>query len=181
MKSNTYRVVLIKLGLILLLGLCVSGCWANLGSKPADTNATGPEPPEKSKKTTAIYHDFEDVLVPMELSVMKDKTVVVSTPGFRSGILALRGRVDSTALFNFFSNNMSKDNWNVVSKIKSPDNTIMVFQKTSRCAVITIRESQVYTYVEIGVAPTLTNGGQTSGSGYGGSGNSGMTQNTLTD
>ncbi|MBU0971420.1 MAG: hypothetical protein KKC20_12280 [Proteobacteria bacterium] len=181
MKSNTYVIRTIKFGLVLLLAACLSGCWANLGSDSAEKSAYSAETHEKSKKTTAIYHDFEDVLVPMELSVMKDKTVVVSTPGFRSGILALRGRVDSTALFNFFSNNMSKDNWNVVSKIKSPDNTIMVFQKTSRCAVITIRESQVYTYVEIGVAPTLTNGGQTSGSGYGGSGNSGMTQNTLTD
>ncbi|MCP4719941.1 MAG: hypothetical protein GY860_10840, partial [Desulfobacteraceae bacterium] len=90
----------------------------------------------------------------------KDKTVVVSTPGFRSGILALKGRVDSTSLFNFFSNNMLKDNWNVVSKIKSPGNTIMVFAKPSRCAVITIKESQINTFVEIGVAPTMGNAGE---------------------
>jgi hypothetical protein len=82
--------------------------------------------------------------------------VVVSTPGFRSGILALKGRVDPSSLYNFFSINMVKDNWNEVSKIKSPDITIMVFEKTSRCAVITIRDSQFYTYVEIGVAPTVS-------------------------
>jgi len=159
MKSNKYLMQALKLGLLFLLAMCISGCWANLGSAPAETGTSPAEAPEKSKKTTAIYHDFEDVLVPMELTVMKDKTVIVSTPGFRSGILALKGRVDSTSLFNFFSNNMLKDNWNVVSKIKSQGNTIMVFAKTSRCAVITIRESSVYTYVEIGVAPTLGNTG----------------------
>ncbi len=159
MKFNKYLMNALKLGLTLLLALTISGCWSNMGSKPAETGTTPAAAPEKSKKTTAVYHDFEDVLVPMELTVMKDKTVVVSTPGFRSGILALKGRVDSTSLFNFFSNNMLKDNWNVVSKIKSPGNTIMVFAKSSRCAVITIRESQLYTYVEIGVAPTLGNTG----------------------
>jgi len=159
MKFSKHLMVVAKLGTIFLLAMSITGCWANLGSAPAETGAPPAKASEKSKKTTAIYHDFEDVLVPMELTVMKDKTVVVSTPGFRSGILALKGRVDSTSLFNFFSNNMLKDNWNVVSKIKSQGNTIMVFAKTSRCAVITIRESQVYTFVEIGVAPTMGNTG----------------------
>ncbi len=87
--------------------------------------------------------------------MVKDRTVIVETPGFRSGILTLKGMVDITSLYNFFSNNMEKDNWQVVSKIKSPGTTIMVFQKTARCAVITIRDAQINTYVEIGVAPTL--------------------------
>jgi len=32
----------------------------------------------------------------------------------------------------------------------------MVFQKLSRTAVITIRDEQINTYVEVGVAPTVT-------------------------
>jgi len=134
----------------------VSGCsfsGFNSQSKPAPVEK---KDPEKTKKATAMYLDFEDVIVPMELDVVKDKTVILSTPGFKSGILTLKGRVDSNSLFNFFSNNMEKDNWEVLSKIKSPGTTIMVFKKTSRCAVITIRDESLYTYVAIGVAPTLT-------------------------
>jgi hypothetical protein len=160
MKSTEYLKSTLKLVLGLLLALGLSSCSLNTGSATPGTAAPSPaEIPEETKKTTAVYHDFEDVLVPMELKVMTDKTVVVSTPGFRSGILALKGRVDTSSLYNFFSTNMLKDNWNVVSKIKSPGNIIMVFAKTSRCAVITIRSSQVYTYVEIGVAPTVSNKG----------------------
>ena len=137
----------------------ISGCVFNTGSTTPQETTTPPPSAQSEKdapkKPTAIYHDFEDVLVPMELSVVKDRTVIVSTPGFRSGILTVKGRVESNSLYNFFSVNMEKDNWEVISRIKSPETTIMVYQKTSRCCVITIRDEQIYTYVEIGVAPTM--------------------------
>ena len=152
---------------IILTGLYTTGCANfNLGSTKPQETAPAPAAPESEeiKKPTAMYHDFEDVLVPMELSIVKDRTMIVSTPGFRSGILTLRGRVESNSLYNFFSNNMEKDNWQVLSRIKSPETTIMVYQKTARCAVITIRDEQLYTYVEISVAPTVGGGGMTKSS-----------------
>ncbi len=140
---------------ILILALFLSGCFG-LGSseKPEDVKPSDNQP--KSRKTTAVYYDFEDVLIPMELSVVKDRTVVIYTPGFTSGIITLKGRVERRSLFNFFNNNMQKDNWDVVSQIKSPGTTIMVFQKTAKTSVITIRDEQIYTYIEIGVAPTVS-------------------------
>jgi hypothetical protein len=143
---------------IVLLAFFISGCMGSTGSKKsADGQISGDQ--VKSQKTTAIYYDFEDVLIPMELSIVKNRTVVISTPGITSGILTLKGRVDRQSLFHFFNNNMQKDNWTIVSQIKSPGATIMVFQKPSRTSVITIREEQVYTYVEVGVAPTVLGGG----------------------
>lgn len=134
--------------------ISVSGCGLFKGSS-APEQAHSSSQPEVENKPVALYHDFEDVLVPEELTIIKDRTVVVSTPGFRSGILTLRGRVESNSLYNFFSVNMEKDNWEVISRIKAPEIIIMVFQKATRCAVISIREEHIYTYVEIGIAPTL--------------------------
>lgn len=133
----------------------MSGCAVNnpFAAKPQERTEQPVGP--KTKKTTAVYHDFEDVLVPLELSIDTDRTVIVSTPGFTSGILALKGRVDRRSLFNFFNSNMQKDNWSVISQIKSPGTMIMVFQKASRTSVITIRDEQIFTYVEVGVAPTV--------------------------
>lgn len=139
--------------LIFAAFISVSGCGYFQGAS-ASEQVQSPQP-EVEKKPVAVYHDFEDVLVPEELTIIKDRTVVVSTPGFRSGILALKGRVESNSLYNFFSMNMEKDNWEILSRIKAPEAIIMVFQKATRCAVITIREEQIYTYVEIGIAPTL--------------------------
>ncbi len=146
----------INLAIVVLLVLFISGCIPGMSSSTPEDGGSDVQP--KSRKTTAVYYDFEDVLVPMELSIVKDRTVVISTPGFTSGIITLKGRVERRSLFNFFSNNMQKDNWSVLSQIKSPGTTIMVFQKVSRTAVITIRDEQIYTYVAIGVAPTIAGG-----------------------
>ena len=70
-------------------------------------------------------------------------------------MITLKGRIERRSLFNFFSNNMQKDNWNILSQIKSPGTTIMVFQKAARISVITIRSEQYNTYVEVGVAPSV--------------------------
>lgn len=140
---------------IAALILFVSGCLGNKFSKKTETEQSSNVAP-KSRKVTAVYYDFEDILVPKELSIVKDRTVVISTPGFTSGILTLKGRIERRSLFNFFNNNMQKDNWNILSQIKSPGTAIMVFQKASRTAVIAIRDEQIYTYVEVGVAPIVT-------------------------
>ena len=146
-------------GAVLMLMFLVAGCAGSpFSSEPVEEKTEAAEP-AKSRKTTAVYYDFEDVLIPMELKVVKDRTVVVSTPGFTSGIITLKGRVERRSLFNFFSNNMQKDNWSVISQIKSPGTTIMVFQKTNRTCVITIRDEQINTWVEVGVAPTVTGDG----------------------
>jgi len=144
----------VNLAIAILLVLFISGCIPGMSSNKPEDGSSDVQP--KSRKTTAVYYDFEDVLVPMELAIVKDRTVVISTPGFTSGIITLKGRVERRSLFNFFSSNMQKDNWSVLSQIKSPGTTIMVFQKAARTAVITIRDEQIYTYIEIGVAPTLT-------------------------
>lgn len=157
MKSLKPYISFIVFCLGIAATLFISGCTLSTGSAAPQETAPPPaeEPAEEVKKPTAIYHDFEDVLVPMELAVVKGRTMIISTPGYRSGILTLKGRVESNSLYNFFSTNMEKDNWQALSRIKSPETTIMVYQKTSRCAVITIRDEQIYTYVEISVAPTM--------------------------
>lgn len=155
MRSGNVFSLFMNLVLVGLLSLFISGCFGNTNSAaPQDAASQGGG--AKSKKTTAVYHDFEDILIPLELSVVRNRTVIVSTPGFTSGILTLKGRVERQSLFNFFNNNMQRDNWSIISQIKSPGTTIMVWQKSSRTSVITIRDEQINTYVEIGVAPTVS-------------------------
>ncbi|MBU8912255.1 MAG: hypothetical protein KOO65_13380 [Desulfobacterales bacterium] len=156
MKEKCNIRSVINIVFVVLLAFFISGCFG-LGSSQKPEGKTSADQP-KSRKTTAVYYDFEDVLIPMELSIVKNRTVVILTPGFTSGLITLKGRVERQSLFNFFNNNMLKDNWNVISQIKSPGTTIMVFQKPSRTSVITIRDEQIYTYVEVGVAPTITGG-----------------------
>lgn len=179
--------------LILLTAAAISGCTNTFTTAPAETQpapatqttsqSTGAQAGETqstqpaTQKTTAVYYDFEDVLIPLELSIVQDRTVVVSTPGFTSGIIVLKGRVERRSLINFFNNNMQKDNWTIVSQIKSPGNSILVFEKASRCAVITIKNEQFNTWVEVGVAARMDEDAVLSG----GVKNSEYTESDLTE
>jgi hypothetical protein len=121
-------------------------------SQAVAASAASVSVPAESRKKNAVYYDFEDVLIPVDLTVIQDGSMIVSTPWFTSGILALRGRVDRRSLINFFNSNMQKDNWSIVSQITSPKNAILVFEKPSKSAVIYIKSEHIYTYVEVGVA-----------------------------
>jgi hypothetical protein len=161
---QTFRTVSVMVA-ALGCAMWLTGCTHIFSDKKtADTQAgpvvTAPvsAPDPESRKKTAVYYDFEDVLIPVELSVVQDKSMIVSTPGFTSGILMLRGRVDRRSLINFFNNNMRKDNWTMVSQIASPNMAILVFEKPMKSGVISIKSEHLYTYVEIGVAARINQG-----------------------
>jgi hypothetical protein len=101
---------------------------------------------------TTIYYDFDDVVVPRELKVRRDATFIFEAAGLKAGLLSLKGRVDATSLIEFFETNMKKDNWRLVSLIKTPS-TLMLYYKDSRISVIEIDEDSYYTYTRIWLAP----------------------------
>jgi hypothetical protein len=143
---------------IFLLVFSLSGCVGINNSRKATAKPEAASvQTQKASEPTAVYYDFEDILVPKELSIVNTKTMVISTPEFASGVLTLQGRVEKNSLFTFFMNNMMKDNWTIESSIKSPGVTILVFKKATRCAVITFQDTQFNnTSVQIGVAPVIS-------------------------
>jgi len=152
MKIIKFKILILA---IFLFIFTLSGC---VGITNPRTNTAKPSTvtAPKAEEPTALYYDFEDVLVPKELEIVNNKTMVVSTPEFASGVVTLQGRVEKNSLFTFFMNNMMKDNWTIESSIKSPGVTILVFKKATRCAVITFQDAQFNnTIVQIGVAPVI--------------------------
>ncbi|UCD91566.1 MAG: hypothetical protein JSW04_15885 [Desulfobacterales bacterium] len=132
--------------------LLLVGC-GGVRSKPSESAI---ESVKEKQDTATYYHEFEDILLPKELKIDNRSTYVVQAPGFLTGVLALKGRVDRNSLIVFFKNNMEKDNWRSMGSFKSPrTSTILLFQKENRWCVININEKEFYTYVEIGVAPNL--------------------------
>jgi len=131
----------------------VSGCSA---FKTQKSSSTSEVVVKKDKGDAPLYYDFGDILIPSELKVDKKSSYIVQSPGFLTGILALKGNVERNSLIAFFENNMAKDNWRAITLFKSPrTSTIMLFQKENRWCVININENSYSTYVEIGVAPAI--------------------------
>ena len=152
-KVRSRQTVLLAIGMLTLFFFIVSGCSALKSSKSSSTQEYAVK---KNKESSPLYYDFGDVLIPNELKVDKKSSYIVQSPGFLTGILALKGDVERNSLIAFFQNNMAKDNWREISLFKSPrTSTIILFQKENRWCVISINEKDLNTYVEIGVAPTV--------------------------
>ena len=149
------RVWLIVLGLAIAMIFSSGGC-SSLTKK--NNQATAPSAKSDSG-VPARYYDFGDVLVPKELKVDKKSSFIYQTDGFSAGVLVLKGRIETSSLISFFENNMTKDNWHMISSFKS-ERTMLLFQKAHRWCVMAITDESFYTYVEIWVAPT-TEGIQT--------------------
>ena len=158
--QRSWRLIGIGMAVVVLvIGGCAGSGIKGGESAPSAKKDTGPVP---------LYYDFGDVLVPSELKVDKDSSFVFRTPGFSAGVLAMKGRVEINSLIDFFNNNMSKDNWKLVSYFKSR-RTLMLFNKDNRWCAINITEGDFNTYTEIWVSPTTmeTGSGMESGAGSG--------------
>lgn len=142
----------VRIGWFALLAavlLTAAGCSAVSKDKKTES-----PPPPKSEKTAPVYFDFDDVLIPGEMTIDRDESFVYQTTGFTVGILALKGRVEVTSLIVFFEKNMPRDNWRRVSQFKSPLRTMMLFQKQDKWCVVEISESTYNTFAKVWVAPT---------------------------
>jgi hypothetical protein len=153
MKCNKKGLTSLTLitGLLIAMLLIFAGCAGLFNS--LGVSSTSSEQSEEA--SIPLYRDFEDVAIPRELKEDKKNTYVIESAGYRSGILALKGRVERNSLIHFFKDNMSKDNWKAITSFKTPKRAIMLFQKQNRWCMISITEKEINTYIEIGVVPTI--------------------------
>jgi len=145
---------LIGISALLFILSVVVGCAKPMSSSTTMEEAE-PAAMEPDDTPTPLYYDFDDVLVPSELKVDRQRSFVYHTDEFTAGVLVLTGRVELNSLIRFFDSNMAKDNWRLLSSFKSP-RTILFFTKANRSCIINITEQRFNTEVEIWVAPTTT-------------------------
>lgn len=136
------------LGLVAVFAL--AGCTTIKNTTRSNTARTSAPP---QTKTTSIYRDFGDVLIPGQLKEEPKESFVIQTPGMTAGVMALKGGVSPEALVAFFQSNMAKDNWRAITSFRSK-RTMMIYQKDNRWCVINITPKDFSTHVEIWVAPT---------------------------
>ncbi|MEF2146496.1 MAG: hypothetical protein V3573_13710 [Desulfovibrionaceae bacterium] len=85
------------------------------------------------------YYDFDDILVPRELSPIDDEKYVFDDPRFLAGFRIFTGRVIAEDVFNFFVNNMTKDNWTKKFSLKA-EKSVLAFEKANKSCTIQIED-----------------------------------------
>ena len=106
-------------------------------------------PSSAAKQPSARYFDFNDVLIPGNLT--KDLKESFITNGH--GRIVLSGRVESESLAQFFITSMYTDGWTALNQYKYQGSIKLFFKKSERIATILIAENPLGTRVEIWVIP----------------------------
>jgi hypothetical protein len=112
----------------------------------------GPAKPESAPKRLPDVREFEDVLIPREMDIDKSSSAIYRREGMSAGLLRLAGRVETTSLMRYFQNNMANEGWRLISQFRSPQ-SLMLFQKGNRMAVIAIEDGDLETFADVWVVP----------------------------
>ena len=105
-----------------------------------------------SPQPLPVYYDFEDISIPPELTLDKERSFIYETSKFKTGILVFKGRIDVSSLVAFFQENMKKNNWVFINSFKYKG-YILNFQKEDKSCLITLYDRVFNTIVEVRVGP----------------------------
>ncbi len=106
------------------------------------------------KASTGRYYDFDDIQVPTQLKLDKEKSILFKVGTFKAGLLTFSDNLEVESLINWFVETMAKDNWTLKSSFKYPK-VALFFAKQGKTCVIHITEHTFSTVVEIWVAPAI--------------------------
>lgn len=129
--------------MLLVLIVFAAGC----ATKSTGTEPTG-EDTQSQPSATAYqetydnpnyYYDFNDILVPRELEPIDEEKYVFDDPRFLAGFRIFSGRVVAEDVFNFFVNNMAKDNWRKKFSLKA-EKSVLAFEKSNKSCTIQIED-----------------------------------------
>ena len=110
----------------------------------------GPAKPDPGRLPD--QREFDDVMVPRDMDIDREASAVYRRDGASIGILRMSGRIDQSSLMRYFQNNLGNDGWRQVSVMRAPQ-SLMVFQKANRMAVIALSEDYLTTYADLWVVP----------------------------
>jgi hypothetical protein len=147
-----------KLVLVVAMLVFLGGCATFGQQDSAETQADMQSSESLSRQSEAQmsnYYDFEDILIPQEMELDAEQSIIFETPSLKAGALVFTGRVDPVSLFNFLMNSMPQDNWKPRSYFKY-GRYLMVFEKNDRVCVIRIQEARFNTRLHVWVTPRIT-------------------------
>ncbi len=107
-----------------------------------------------SAKQSSKYYDFEDILIPQELKLKSEESIIFESPNIKAGVVAFEANIEPISLFNFFMNNMPKDNWQLRSYFKY-NRYLLVFEKPHKFCVLRIQEKRFTTNLQVWVTPRI--------------------------
>jgi len=124
------------------------------GAPPTPEPASPPSEGQAEPTRPSNYYDFSDILIPREMKLDPDASLLFETTNLKAGRICFKGWVDPVSLFDFFMENMPRDNWKLRSYFKYGV-YLLVYEKPDRDCIISINKGSLSTRLEIWVTPRL--------------------------
>ncbi|NDV19974.1 hypothetical protein GO013_11130 [Pseudodesulfovibrio sp. JC047] len=121
--------------------LCVLGLMACTTTGTTSTGNVSGQSPSAQYQEPDYYLDFDDIMIPKEISYKADDSYKLDNSKFRAAIMRFSGRVEVMELVQYFVNNMTKDNWTLLSNNKASKVHVLNFEKFNKSCVIQIDDS----------------------------------------
>jgi len=128
----------IKTLVIMFLLMLFAACTTT-GGKGAEADPAGGT--QAAQQAPDYYYDFDDILIPKEISYQNNDSYKLDNSKFRAAIMKFKGRVEVLELVQYFVNNMSKDNWKLLSNNKTGTLSVLSFEKYNKSCVIQVEDT----------------------------------------
>lgn len=157
--KKTYS-TLTHFAMLLVVLLVLNGC-AHLGLADSDGQMTPASTPGHAAEIQPFYPtEFQDLLIPGELTWNREESMVIRTDSFAGGILHFSGRVEINSLSNFFISTMERNNWRIAGSVQYKK-IMLVFVKPNKTCTIIIRDADFGTRANVYIYITEDLGGGT--------------------
>lgn len=123
--------------IIALISLIAACTTTGSSSSSSDPNAGS----EAAYQEPDYYYDFDDILIPKEISYEADESYRLDNSKFRAAIMKFKGRVEILELIQYFVNNMAKDNWTLISNNRAGKLSVLTFEKFNKSCVIQVEDT----------------------------------------
>ncbi|MFO7785808.1 MAG: hypothetical protein R6V25_14350 [Desulfatiglandales bacterium] len=140
-----------------LLCLTMMACSPKYGGKAdfSDPDRVTPtEDVDAAGPALSSYYDFSDILIPREMKLDPDSSLLFETTNLKAGRLRFKGWVDPVSLFDFFMENMPRDNWRLRSYFKYGV-YLLVFEKPDKDCIVSIQKGTINSWLEVWVTPRV--------------------------
>lgn len=150
--------------LAVMLISAMFGCTTTGTNSTGDATVVSSPGASEQYEEFVPYTEFDDIAVPNELSRVPDRTFIYENSEFKTGMIVMKGRVETSSLIDFFVNQMAKDNWTKETSITASVSTL-VFKKPYKSCMIRVTDGTYNTEVEIYAVELKAEARDHSGSG----------------
>ncbi len=128
-------------GVLLLLGM-LSGCAQTM---LGGTGSSSLPASDGLAPMTNMVESYGDIELPLEMTLITDRSIGMKTDSFQGGIHTYSGRVQAASLKDFILGSMRNNKWKLVGEA-SYKNIMLVFTKANKTCMVVLSEGIGGTY-----------------------------------